>query len=205
MEESGMMNYVKSQFGHPRGVVGALVGRMMAGENRERIDWAVSLLDAQPNDHILEIGYGPGLAVQAVAAQLNGGHISGVDVSKVMLKQASRLNQGAIDAGCAHLYQGSAERLPFESARFDRVFTLNTLHHWSDVPGGLAEIKRVLKPGGMFYLFEQPPMHGVTEESVMRTRGAEIETLLRSAGFTIGESAYAGLENGWAVCVPALK
>ena len=53
------------QFGHPRGTAGSVAGWVMAhrSSNRRRNNWVVSLLDVQPGERVLEIGFGPGLAV----------------------------------------------------------------------------------------------------------------------------------------------
>jgi ubiquinone/menaquinone biosynthesis C-methylase UbiE len=55
--------------------------------NRQRSGWVVSLLGAQPADQVLEIGFGPGLAV-AELVRAGAGHVYGLDHSGVMLRQA---------------------------------------------------------------------------------------------------------------------
>jgi hypothetical protein len=64
---------IVGQFHRPRGPVGHLVGWTMArrSSNRERNIWAVSLLDVQPDDRVLELGFGPGIAIRE-AARLGG-------------------------------------------------------------------------------------------------------------------------------------
>jgi ubiquinone/menaquinone biosynthesis C-methylase UbiE len=59
--------------------------------NRQRNRWVVSLLGVQPTDQVLEIGFGPGVAVAALA-RAGAGHVYGIDHSAVMLRQASRRN-----------------------------------------------------------------------------------------------------------------
>ena len=60
-----VITQVVRQFGRPHGVTGRVVGRVMAhrGSNRQRNLWVVSLLDVQPAERVLEIGFGPGLAI----------------------------------------------------------------------------------------------------------------------------------------------
>ena len=72
-----MMNYIYSQFGRPRGIVGRLVGMILAYENRERNEWAVGLLDLKPDDRVLEIGFGPGLAIEQMASIVTRGLVAG--------------------------------------------------------------------------------------------------------------------------------
>lgn len=52
----------KGQAGCPSGFIGKLVGHIMNWYNRQDNDWTISLLDLQPADHVLEIGFGPGQA-----------------------------------------------------------------------------------------------------------------------------------------------
>ena len=56
---------IVGQFGHPRGVAGNVAGWVMTHRpsNRRRNSWVTSLLEVQPTDRVLEIGFGPGLAI----------------------------------------------------------------------------------------------------------------------------------------------
>ena len=196
------MEYLKSQFGHPRGVVGRVVGHVLAFENRERVAWAIQQLDIQPDDHVLEIGYGPGLGIEQAAQQ--AAHVAGLDVSEIMLNQARRRNAVKLNTGNVDLRQGNVRQLLFADQCFDKVFAINSFHIWPDVQAGLVEIERVLKPGGTIAIIEQPPER-VTEDSVIRQRGEAIGQALIEAGFEQTEPIYAELKRGWTVCVLANK
>ncbi|MFI7439401.1 hypothetical protein [Nonomuraea indica] len=67
--------------------------------NRERNIWAVSLLDVQPTDRVLEIGFGPGfgpgVAIAEFADRATRGHVFGIDHSQAMVRQAARRNAAA--------------------------------------------------------------------------------------------------------------
>ncbi|HEX2037969.1 MAG TPA: SAM-dependent methyltransferase, partial [Chloroflexota bacterium] len=81
---------IVGQFGHPRGAAGRVAGWVMARRpsNRRRNRWAVSLLDVQPAERVLEIGFGPGLAIAELSRRVGpAGHVYGVDRSDVMLRQ----------------------------------------------------------------------------------------------------------------------
>jgi len=54
-----MLNSIFSQFGHPRGFLGEVVGWIMAQNNQERNQWSVPLLGLRAQDRVLEIGFGP--------------------------------------------------------------------------------------------------------------------------------------------------
>jgi len=195
-----MLKTIMSNFGHPRGLVGQVVGWTMALENRERIYWAISLLDVRPNDHVLEIGFGPGVGVERLAAQAKEGLVAGVDISDVMVRQASRRNAAAVKSGRVELQEGVAEKLSYDDQRFDKVLAINSLHHWTDVRAGLREVYRVLKPDGRVAIVEQPPSK-IRDEAEMKQRGNAIRDLLIESDFKDVETIYATLERGMSVLV----
>src|ERR1700757_4885204 len=80
---------VIGQAHHPRGAAGRVAAWEMAHRpsNRQRAAWVVSLLEVQPADRVLEIGFGPGVAV-AHLVRAGAGHVYGSDHSAVMVRQA---------------------------------------------------------------------------------------------------------------------
>jgi hypothetical protein len=70
---------VMRQFGHPRGIAGHLAGWVMAhrSSNKQRNRWVVWLLDVQPTDRVLEIGFGPGLAIAELSRRATRGMVYG--------------------------------------------------------------------------------------------------------------------------------
>jgi ubiquinone/menaquinone biosynthesis C-methylase UbiE len=151
--------------------------------NRQRNRWVVSLLDVQPADRILEIGFGPGVAVAALA-RAGAGHVYGIDHSAVMLRQASRRNAAAIRAGRVTLINAPADQLPAVlDGPFDAILAVNSLGFWPAAAERLAELRRRLAPGGRIAIASQPRCPGATADT-SRSAAGEIENLLRSAGFT---------------------
>jgi ubiquinone/menaquinone biosynthesis C-methylase UbiE len=175
-----IIGFLMSQFGHPRGLAGRVVGAIMAFENRERNAWAVRLLDVGPADRALEIGFGPGLAIAHLTRLAADGLVAGVDSSGVMVRQARARNAAAIRAGRADLRLGSADALPFPDADFDKVLAVNSLHHWPDPAAGLREVRRVLRPGGLVAIVEQPRAAGADQ---VRERRSTLAAQLTTAGF----------------------
>src|SRR5580692_7478879 len=170
---------------HPRGAAGSVTGWVFAHRpsNRQRNRWAVSLLDVQPTDRVLEIGFGPGLAVAALV-RAGAGHVYGIDHSAVMLRQASRRNATAIRAGRVTLINAPANQLPpAVDGPFDAILAVNSLAFWPAPAERLAELRRRLAPGGRIAIASQPRCPGATADT---SRGAarEIEDLLRDAGFS---------------------
>jgi ubiquinone/menaquinone biosynthesis C-methylase UbiE len=126
----------------------------MAYENRERNRWIVTFLDLQPDDHMLEVGFGPGLAIQYVSEKIVKGFVAGIDSSTVMVKLASKRNVSTVREGRANLTYGSVSALPCGDNSFDKVFAINSMHHWPEPREGLKEVRRVLKPGGLIAIAE---------------------------------------------------
>jgi trans-aconitate methyltransferase len=111
---------------------GAFVHELAGGV----LEW----LAAKPNERILDLGCGDGQLTQRVSALCAS--VQGVDASKQMIEAA--LSRGiAAD-------QAEAEKLPYADARFDAVFSNAALHWVRDQDAMMAEVYRVLKPGGRF-------------------------------------------------------
>ncbi len=176
---------VIGQAHHPRGAAGRVTAWEMAHRpsNRQRSGWVVSLLGVQPGDRVLEIGFGPGLAV-AQLIRAGAGHVYGIDHSGVMLRQASRRNAAAVRAGRVTLVHAPVDRLPpAVDGPFDAILAVNSLAFWPAPAERLAELRRRLAAGGRIAIASQPRCPGATADT---SRGAarEIEDLLRRAGFT---------------------
>jgi SAM-dependent methyltransferase len=174
---------VVGQGHHPRGTAGSVTGWVFAHRpsNRQRNAWVVSLLEVQPTDRILEIGFGPGIAV-ARLARAGAAHVFGIDHSDVMLRQASRRNAAAIRAGRVTLISTSVDRLPQTLGALNAILAVNSLGFWPEAGERLAELRDLLVPGGRIAVASQPRRPGATA-STSRRAATEIEDLLRYAGF----------------------
>jgi SAM-dependent methyltransferase len=176
---------VIGQAHRPRGAAGRVTAWEMAHRpsNRQRNRWVVSLLDVRPADRVLEIGFGPGVAIAALARS-GAGHVYGVDHSAVMVRQASRRNAAAIRAGRVTLVNAAADQLPPAlGGPFEIILAVNSLGFWPAPGERLAELRRLLAPGGRIAIVSQPRCPGATA-ATSRTAAAEIENLLRDAGLT---------------------
>jgi SAM-dependent methyltransferase len=176
---------VIGQAHHPRGAAGRVTAWEMAHRpsNRQRSGWAVSLLGVQPAEQVLEVGFGPGLAVAALI-RAGAGHVYGIDHSGVMLRQASRRNAAAIRAGRVTLIRASVDQIPPAlDGPFDAILAVNSLAFWPAPAQRLAELRRRLAAGGRIAIASQPRCPGATADT-SRSAAREIEDLLRDAGFT---------------------
>ncbi len=133
-------------FGRPHGLLGRLGGIIMARTNRSYAAWVVDTIGVQPEDNVLDIGCGPGVAIELLAAKAR--RVAGLDPSAEMLRQAGKRNAAAIREGRVELRQGTADRMPFADDAFDKAMAMNSMQVWPDATAGLREVARVLKPGG---------------------------------------------------------
>ena len=198
---------IVGQFGHPRGAAGRAVGWVMTHRpsNRRRNSWVVSLLDVQPADQILEIGFGPGLAVAELSRRVGGsGHVYGADHSDVMLRQATRRNASAIAAGRVTLSRAPVDQLPATlGGPFDAILAVNSVGFWPAPAERLNELRRLLRPGGRIAIAAQPRCPGATA-ATSRHAARTIEALLTGAGYTGTRTETLGLDPP-VVCVLAVN
>jgi SAM-dependent methyltransferase len=176
---------LQRQFGRPTGVAGALAGWVMAhrSSNRRRNAWVVSMLDVRSRDRVLEVGFGPGIAIQHLSRLARDGVVCGIDHSEVMLRQARRRNAAAVRAGRVDLRLASVERLPTFDAPFDKIVAVNVIGMWPRPVERLRELRRLLRPGGKIAIAMQPRAPGASDETSAK-RGAEIAAQLAAAGFS---------------------
>lgn len=106
------------------------------------------LLALRSGDQVLDIGVGPGFLAAEMAAEVGpGGQVCGIDPSDSMLAIAQTR---ALPAGGSplELKHGDANHLPYPDASFDVATSTQVLEYVPDLAGALAEIRRVLRPGG---------------------------------------------------------
>jgi ubiquinone/menaquinone biosynthesis C-methylase UbiE len=164
-------------FGGVRGFAMALLFRVATGE-RSRL--VVRLAGARAGDTVVDIGCGPGTAVRH-AANL-GATAIGIDPAPVMLRVA-RLTARH---DRARYVAGSAEALPLGDGVADTAWSMATVHHWRDVDAGIAEVARVLRPGGRFLALEavsSPGATGVASHGWTPQQADAFAERLRAGGF----------------------
>jgi ubiquinone/menaquinone biosynthesis C-methylase UbiE len=139
---------IAKQLSHPEGEDGIKTGNLMQQGNAEMCNHTITLLDVQIGDYILEIGPGNGSHVSGILSKEENIHYSGIDVSETMVSQAIENNKN----NNAEFILGNGTDLSYPDNYFDKIFTVNTLYFWQDTAAVLAEIKRVMKPHGRFFL-----------------------------------------------------
>ncbi|MCQ2407877.1 MAG: class I SAM-dependent methyltransferase [Oscillospiraceae bacterium] len=147
---SKFTEYIGSQFGNPRGLIGRICCIIMNVINKAMYKKTVALIDAGPNDKVMDIGYGNGYFLKYLYKKTRS-DLYGIDISADMLKRATKTNKEAWKQGKLHLQSGDCCALPYNDSTFIAISSINTVYFWSDTVKGLSEIFRVLKTGGSFY------------------------------------------------------
>lgn len=171
-----------SQFGNPSGPLGRLVGHVMAAksDSRTRGRWTVDLLELDPADRVLELGYGPGVVTGWLCDEVPDGQVVGVDHSATMRDQAARRNRRHIASGLLDLRVGDAEHLPDDLGPFDAACGMNVWQFWQDAEATFAAIGATLRPGGRIAItYLQPTAGALAGDSAEE----QITTQLTGAGF----------------------
>jgi ubiquinone/menaquinone biosynthesis C-methylase UbiE len=143
--------------------MGSLVGRFMALKNAKRSRWLLNVLALQPGEAVLEVGFGSGADIQRALDSVGAkGRVAGVDVSEVMVRQATKRNLNAIRSERAVLANAGIDSLPFRAEEFDAAFSINCAQFWPDLAAGFREVHRVVRAGGRLLVAIQPRKRGAT-------------------------------------------
>lgn len=123
------------------------------GHERDLLRSLINLMRSQRHERVLELGCGPGRALQTLAAGLPGTHLTGLDLSPFMLERAGRRNRGATDIELVH---GDGRALPWAAPAFDAVVAC---HYFGHLPervrlAAVLETRRALTPDGRLYVVE---------------------------------------------------
>ena len=188
------MSIVGRQFGRPRGLLGRIVGRVMARSNADFNKWFVheiSGLGMNDVRRIVELGPGPGVGLQETLRAFPEARVWGVDLSPEMLSQCRKRNLDRISSGRLILLEGDAASLQ-ELAPVDLVLASHVVYFWHQPATELAQLHRVLRPGGLLALGYQlrsnmPPMaqrNFPKEGHLLYDSDDELLILLEAAGFT---------------------
>jgi arsenite methyltransferase len=122
------------------------------GDARRRRELARAALAAAPGERILDVGCGPGFYCAELLAEVGeSGAVTGVDSSPAMLALAARRCAGHDNV---ELLEGEALTLPVPDESFDAALTVQVIEYVADVEKALAELRRVLRPGGRVLVWD---------------------------------------------------
>jgi SAM-dependent methyltransferase len=122
-------------------------GEGMEKGHRPAGEQAIELMAIPIDARVLDVGCGSGWATRLLAEKARDGRVVGVDIADEMIKLA---RESSTLFSNVEFQVASAERLPFGDGEFTHAFSMESLYYYADIAGALREIKRVLKPGGLF-------------------------------------------------------
>ncbi len=172
--------------------------RFNAGPQRE----ALALLELAAGDRFLDVGCGTGAAVREAAAVVE--RAVGADLSEKMIERARELSHGS-----AEFVVADSEYLPFPDGEFTAVLCTASFHHYPNPRRALAEMARVLEPGGRLAIGDGTSdllaariadwiLRRVDRSHVRLYRTAELIELIEDAGLG-GVEVRTTMSGGWAI------
>ncbi|MFN2512204.1 MAG: class I SAM-dependent methyltransferase [Pyrinomonadaceae bacterium] len=163
-------------------------GASMERGHRPVGEQAIDRMQIPVQAAVLDVGCGSGWAARLMAQNARMGRVLGIDISDEMVRLA---RDESVDYPNVEFQVASAEQLPFDEAEFTHAFSMESLYYYADIERALAEIRRVLKPGGLFVAVvdlyqENEPSHqwmGFLKVPVQLLSAAEYRSLFEGAGF----------------------
>jgi ubiquinone/menaquinone biosynthesis C-methylase UbiE len=181
--------FIARQASRPSGLVGRALGAIMFFETRALNDEVLRRLAIRPGERILEIGFGHGRTLERAARMHTDTSFAGLDHAEDVVATLARRCAPLVKSGRLELRAGDSAALPWPDASFDGAFAVHTLYFWQHPERDLAEIARVLKPGGRLLLaFRErtPEAEAAFPAEIYRFRSKdEVTALLGGAGFTV--------------------
>ena len=147
--KSGLLSRLFSNFAHPHGAGGRIALAMMNSWHGPLTNWGFGHIPFRDGWTILDVGCGGGRTLQRLLERSKGATVYGIDISEESVTKARQVNADLLDSR-VFVRQGSASELPCDDGMFDLVTAVETVYFWRDLPQCFREVKRVLKPGGLF-------------------------------------------------------
>ena len=203
-------HHIGKQIRKPSGILGRILGYIMAADHKALTQWTLEELHLRDNDSVLDIGCGSGMAIEMINTIVTQGYVVGIDYSPVMIKQAVKRNKLAIEKGKTKIYEANVSALPFDDASFDKICAIETFYFWPDPPENLQEVGRVMKLGGIVAFAMEISKEGTNRSAILDNAerlkfpiysGQEMKSLLTTAGFVdVSYKVIPEREKGW-LCV----
>jgi SAM-dependent methyltransferase len=164
------------------GLFGLVAGVAMAVKRGRMARAVADLAGVGPGDRVVDVGCGPGSFLREAARR--GAEATGIEPAPQMRRLAGRLTPARL-RGSITVLDGTAERIPLEDGAATVAWAVNSVHHWTDVDAGLAELRRVLVPGGRLLMTERLARPGgwFQHHAVSPQRAEELASRATAAGF----------------------
>jgi ubiquinone/menaquinone biosynthesis C-methylase UbiE len=183
-----LLNIIGKQMQYPKGFFGKVLFAWMTPKTIAHARWTADLLDIQPEDQIIEIGFGNGANIKLLLQRAVRGSVTGVEISKTAIEMATKKNAKAISEGRVKLHLAQGNALPSENNVFDKACSVATAYVIEDPGAVFKEMFRVLKPKGRAAV-TFPVRENFMRFKPVSTEGfflhelADLEAAFRNAGF----------------------
>jgi SAM-dependent methyltransferase len=180
--------FIAAQLRKPSGFLGRFVTvRLLNLVNVPINKLALEILKLQPDDHVLEVGFGGGDLIARMARIVTRGHIAGVDFSDDVFEVCRKRFDTLIKAGTIELLCANVDALPFDANIFTKACTVNTIYFWPDPSAAMSQLHRVLKKNGTLLVCFRPRSVMEKQEFIRHNfrlfEPEEVKSLLSTAGF----------------------
>ncbi|MGZ8563866.1 MAG: methyltransferase domain-containing protein, partial [Candidatus Limnocylindria bacterium] len=181
--------------------------RFMGRYSRLLTPQLADLAGLEPGDRALDVGCGPGALTGELVSRLGAASVAAVDPSEPFVEAARARHPGV------EVHLAAAEDLPFEADAFDAALAQLVVHFMADPVAGLAEMRRVTRPGGvvvacvwdfagggaplsLFWEVARELDPGVVDESHLAgARGGHLPELFAAAGLREAEETTLSIER----------
>jgi len=144
------IKFVGTKFSNPRGITGRLFTKLMNIMNQKQYRAVLNNINLEPNDVLLDIGFGNGYLIHKLLKRNIPIKICGIDISNDMVSNVSKKYKRFIDDGCLNVDLENIANTSFENETYNKIYTVNTMYFWNELEKCFSEIKRILKPNGIF-------------------------------------------------------
>jgi SAM-dependent methyltransferase len=179
---------INRQAASPHGLFGRVLGRIWRREHLQLNCEVVERLGVHLGHRVLEIGSGPGDALDEAARRARGGKVVGIDASSLMVRLAHERNVDAVRRGAVEVRLGDARSLTLKGETFDRIFSVHCIYFWDDLDGVLAQLVAALSPEGKLMLAFRPEGADIParfrDPTYRFRRTDEVEAAMKRAGLS---------------------
>jgi len=144
------INFVGKNFGNPCGIAGKVSAKIMNIMNQKQYKAILDNINLEPDDILLDIGFGNGYLINKLFKKNVPIKIYGIEISNDMVNNVSKNQRQFIEKGYLNLYLQNIANTSFEKETFSKIYTVNTIYFWNNMEKCFSEIKRILKPNGIF-------------------------------------------------------
>lgn len=195
-----VLQFIAAQLRQPSGFIGRNVILHFLNRSNSRMnDFTLKVLQLNPDDRVLEVGFGGGDLMARMAREVVDGHITGVDFSADAVAVCKKRFSKQVKAGIIDLYCANVNQLPIEANTCTKACTVNTIYFWPSPLDAISQIHRTLKQDGLIVVCFSPRAciehYRFTQHGFILYEPEEVSSLLLKAGFrdvqlVLGENRY---------------